>query len=102
MLLLLLSRGFDNLLELDDKGDVSTRDNGSGLGRFSRLIQISVELHPNNHESKVRKLFPERLEKSHNPIPGTRIVGAKTKERMNQTLGIYMSFFGPKFNLIPN
>ncbi|KAL4376089.1 hypothetical protein GQ457_02G027930 [Hibiscus cannabinus] len=35
--------GFDNLLELDDKGDVSTRDNGSGLGRFSRLIQISVE-----------------------------------------------------------
>ncbi|KAL4284061.1 hypothetical protein GQ457_16G014700 [Hibiscus cannabinus] len=37
------SRGFDNLLELDDKGDVSTRDNGSGLGRFSRLIQISAE-----------------------------------------------------------
>ncbi|KAL4308641.1 hypothetical protein GQ457_01G018230 [Hibiscus cannabinus] len=35
--------GFDNLLELDDKGDVSTRDNGSGLGRFSRLIQISAE-----------------------------------------------------------
>ncbi|KAL4271138.1 hypothetical protein GQ457_13G014560 [Hibiscus cannabinus] len=43
MLLLLLSRGFDNLLELDDKVDVSTRDNGSGLGRFSRLIQISPE-----------------------------------------------------------
>ncbi|KAL4318984.1 hypothetical protein GQ457_18G000160 [Hibiscus cannabinus] len=43
MLLLLLSRGFDNLLELDDKGDVSTRDNGSGLGRFSRLIQISAK-----------------------------------------------------------
>ncbi|KAL4363467.1 hypothetical protein GQ457_04G022810 [Hibiscus cannabinus] len=43
MLLLLLSRGFDNLLELDDKGDVSTRDNGSGLGRFSQLIQISAE-----------------------------------------------------------
>ncbi|KAL4347379.1 hypothetical protein GQ457_17G011900 [Hibiscus cannabinus] len=43
MLLLLLSRGFDNLLELDDKGDVSTRDNGSSLGRFSRLIQISAE-----------------------------------------------------------
>ncbi|KAL4368240.1 hypothetical protein GQ457_05G018240 [Hibiscus cannabinus] len=41
--LLLLSRGFDSLLELDDKGDVSTRDNGSGLGRFSRLIQISAE-----------------------------------------------------------
>ncbi|KAL4308449.1 hypothetical protein GQ457_01G018180 [Hibiscus cannabinus] len=38
-----LSRGFDNLLELDDKGDVSARDNGSGLGRFSRLIQISAE-----------------------------------------------------------
>ncbi|KAL4304064.1 hypothetical protein GQ457_10G008310 [Hibiscus cannabinus] len=35
--------GFDNLLELDDKGDVSARDNGSGLGRFSRLIQISAE-----------------------------------------------------------
>ncbi|KAL4363728.1 hypothetical protein GQ457_04G020300 [Hibiscus cannabinus] len=34
MLLLLLSRGFDTLLELDDKGDVSIRDNGSGLGRF--------------------------------------------------------------------
>ncbi|KAL4385781.1 hypothetical protein GQ457_15G018480 [Hibiscus cannabinus] len=43
MLLLLLSRGFDNLLELDDKGDVSARDNGSGLGRFSWLIQISAE-----------------------------------------------------------
>ncbi|KAL4310984.1 hypothetical protein GQ457_01G018200 [Hibiscus cannabinus] len=43
MLLLLLSRGFDNLLELDVKGDVSTSDNGSGLGRFSRLIQISAE-----------------------------------------------------------
>ncbi|KAL4366946.1 hypothetical protein GQ457_05G023550 [Hibiscus cannabinus] len=43
LLLLLVSRGFDNLLELDDKGDVSTRDNGSGLGRFSRLIQISAE-----------------------------------------------------------
>ncbi|KAL4281752.1 hypothetical protein GQ457_03G018580 [Hibiscus cannabinus] len=35
--------GFDNLLELDNKGDVSTRDNRSGLGRFSRLIQISAE-----------------------------------------------------------
>ncbi|KAL4326152.1 hypothetical protein GQ457_11G033190 [Hibiscus cannabinus] len=35
--------GFDNLLELDDKGDVSTRDNGSGLGRFSWLIQTSAE-----------------------------------------------------------
>ncbi|KAL4377705.1 hypothetical protein GQ457_02G026650 [Hibiscus cannabinus] len=35
--------GFDSLLELDDKGDVSTRDNGFGLGRFSRLIQISAE-----------------------------------------------------------
>ncbi|KAL4289926.1 hypothetical protein GQ457_14G026820 [Hibiscus cannabinus] len=43
MLLLLLSRGFDNLLELDEKGDVSARDNGSGLGRFSWLIQISAE-----------------------------------------------------------
>ncbi|KAL4308403.1 hypothetical protein GQ457_01G019160 [Hibiscus cannabinus] len=30
-------RGFDILLQLDDKGDVSTRDNGSGLGRLSRL-----------------------------------------------------------------
>ncbi|KAL4324070.1 hypothetical protein GQ457_11G023360 [Hibiscus cannabinus] len=39
----LLSRGFDNLLELDDKGDVSARDNGSGLGRFSCLIQTSAE-----------------------------------------------------------
>ncbi|KAL4319287.1 hypothetical protein GQ457_18G015010 [Hibiscus cannabinus] len=62
----------------------------------------SRTIHPNNHESKVRKHLPEKLKKSHNPIPGTRIVGAKTKERMNQTLGIYMSFFGPKFNLIPN
>ncbi|KAL4272407.1 hypothetical protein GQ457_13G014610 [Hibiscus cannabinus] len=35
--------GFDNLLELDDKGHVSARDNGSSLGRFSRLIQISAE-----------------------------------------------------------
>ncbi|KAL4368931.1 hypothetical protein GQ457_05G020270 [Hibiscus cannabinus] len=37
MLLLLLSRGFDILLRLDDKGDVSAGDNGSGLGRLSRL-----------------------------------------------------------------
>ncbi|KAL4385060.1 hypothetical protein GQ457_15G015850 [Hibiscus cannabinus] len=37
MLLLLLYRGFDILLRLDDKGDVSARDNGSGLGRLSRL-----------------------------------------------------------------
>ncbi|KAK9037007.1 hypothetical protein V6N11_021930 [Hibiscus sabdariffa] len=29
--------GFDILLRLDDKGDVSARDNGSGLGRLSRL-----------------------------------------------------------------
>ncbi|KAL4278164.1 hypothetical protein GQ457_03G017150 [Hibiscus cannabinus] len=29
--------GFDILLQLDDKGDASTRDNGSGLGRLSRL-----------------------------------------------------------------
>ncbi|KAL4376359.1 hypothetical protein GQ457_02G033070 [Hibiscus cannabinus] len=43
MLLLLLSRGFDNLFWLDDKGDVSARDNGSGLGKFSWLIQISAE-----------------------------------------------------------
>ncbi|KAK8652956.1 hypothetical protein V6N13_126977 [Hibiscus sabdariffa] len=28
---------FDILLRLDDKGDVSARDNGSGLGRLSRL-----------------------------------------------------------------
>ncbi|KAL4354433.1 hypothetical protein GQ457_06G012130 [Hibiscus cannabinus] len=35
--------GFDNLLELDDKGNVLTRDNGSGLGRFSWLIQTSAE-----------------------------------------------------------
>ncbi|KAL4291818.1 hypothetical protein GQ457_14G026960 [Hibiscus cannabinus] len=33
----LLSRGFDILLRLDDEGDVSTRDNGSSLGRLSRL-----------------------------------------------------------------
>ncbi|KAK9003736.1 hypothetical protein V6N11_084368 [Hibiscus sabdariffa] len=37
------SRGFDILLRLDDKGDVSARDNGSGLGRLSRLVQISAE-----------------------------------------------------------
>ncbi|KAL4291894.1 hypothetical protein GQ457_14G015790 [Hibiscus cannabinus] len=37
MLLLLLSRGFDILLWLDDKGDVSAGDNGSSLGRLSRL-----------------------------------------------------------------
>ncbi|KAL4354053.1 hypothetical protein GQ457_06G010330 [Hibiscus cannabinus] len=37
MLLLLLYRGFDILLWLDDKRDVSARDNGSGLGRLSRL-----------------------------------------------------------------
>ncbi|KAL4335845.1 hypothetical protein GQ457_07G006460 [Hibiscus cannabinus] len=29
--------GFDILLQRDDKGDVSNRDNESGLGRLSRL-----------------------------------------------------------------
>ncbi|KAL4318379.1 hypothetical protein GQ457_18G000380 [Hibiscus cannabinus] len=48
MLLLLLSRGFDNLLELDDKGDVSTRDNGSGLGRFSRQSVLQKSITKNN------------------------------------------------------
>ncbi|KAL4291868.1 hypothetical protein GQ457_14G017040 [Hibiscus cannabinus] len=37
MLLLLLWKCFDILLQQDDKGDVSNRDNGSGLGRLSRL-----------------------------------------------------------------
>ncbi|KAL4302701.1 hypothetical protein GQ457_10G009130 [Hibiscus cannabinus] len=65
MLLLFLSRGFDNLLELDDKGDVSARDNGSGLGRFSWLIQISAErlaeviglcLSPNNYSACLKSI----------------------------------------------
>ncbi|KAL4339974.1 hypothetical protein GQ457_08G031320 [Hibiscus cannabinus] len=30
-------KGFDILLQLNDKGDASTGDNGSGLGRLSRL-----------------------------------------------------------------
>ncbi|KAL4388267.1 hypothetical protein GQ457_09G022070 [Hibiscus cannabinus] len=60
MLLLLLSRGFDNLLWLDDKGDVSARDNGSGLGRFSWLNLdlgrascrvIGLCLSPNNYSA---------------------------------------------------
>ncbi|KAL4296783.1 hypothetical protein GQ457_12G011610 [Hibiscus cannabinus] len=58
MLILLLSRGFDILLRLDDKGDVSARDNGSGLGRLSRLGSdfgrascrvIGLCLSPNNY-----------------------------------------------------
>ncbi|KAK8663350.1 hypothetical protein V6N13_083172 [Hibiscus sabdariffa] len=60
MLLLLLYRGFDSLLWLDDKGDVSARDNGSGLGRFSRLGSdlgrascrvIGLCLSPNNYSA---------------------------------------------------
>ncbi|KAK9033646.1 hypothetical protein V6N11_049832 [Hibiscus sabdariffa] len=39
----ILAMGFDILLRLDDKGDVSARDNGSGLSRLSRLVQISAE-----------------------------------------------------------
>ncbi|KAL4309937.1 hypothetical protein GQ457_01G020610 [Hibiscus cannabinus] len=31
-----------------------------------------IRVHPNNQESKFRKLLPEELEKSHNPIPGAR------------------------------
>ncbi|KAL4304291.1 hypothetical protein GQ457_10G014940 [Hibiscus cannabinus] len=58
------------------------------------------DLHPNNQESKIRKHLPERLEKSHTPISGTR--GNRRKKQGDQTLGIYMSSFGPKFNLIPN
>ncbi|KAK8713147.1 hypothetical protein V6N13_148370 [Hibiscus sabdariffa] len=57
MLLLLLKGGSDILLRLDDKGDVSARDNGSGLGRLSRLESdldrascrvIGLCLSPNN------------------------------------------------------
>ncbi|KAL4272721.1 hypothetical protein GQ457_13G014260 [Hibiscus cannabinus] len=60
MLLLLLSRGFDNLLWLDDKGDVSAGDNGSGLDRFYRLDSdldrasyrvIGLCLSPNNYSA---------------------------------------------------
>ncbi|KAL4290359.1 hypothetical protein GQ457_14G026810 [Hibiscus cannabinus] len=60
MLLLLLSWGFDILLRLDDKGDVSARDNGSGLGRLSRLgldfgrascRVIGLCLSPNNYSA---------------------------------------------------
>ncbi|KAL4323172.1 hypothetical protein GQ457_11G033650 [Hibiscus cannabinus] len=64
------------------------------------VIISFMHFHPNNQESKVRKLLPEKLEKSHNPIPGTR--GNRRKKQGDQTLGIYMSSFGPKFNLIPN
>ncbi|KAL4291452.1 hypothetical protein GQ457_14G015630 [Hibiscus cannabinus] len=60
MLLLLLSRGFDILLRLDDKGDVSARDNWSSLGRLSRLGSdfgkascrvIGLCLSPNNYSA---------------------------------------------------
>ncbi|KAL4367440.1 hypothetical protein GQ457_05G021840 [Hibiscus cannabinus] len=60
MLLLLLYRGFDILLQLDDKGDVSARDNGSGLGRLSLLGSdlgrassrvIGLCLSPNNYSA---------------------------------------------------
>ncbi|KAL4386109.1 hypothetical protein GQ457_09G021570 [Hibiscus cannabinus] len=37
MLLLLLWKSFEILLQQDDKGDVSNRDNGSCLGRLSGL-----------------------------------------------------------------
>ncbi|KAL4290917.1 hypothetical protein GQ457_14G015040 [Hibiscus cannabinus] len=60
MLLLLLYRGFDILLRLDDKGDVSARDNGFGLGRLSRLRSdlgrascrvTGLVLSPNNYSA---------------------------------------------------
>ncbi|KAL4341227.1 hypothetical protein GQ457_08G026930 [Hibiscus cannabinus] len=63
-------------------------------------IPVLELVHPNKQESKVRKLLPEELEKSHNPIPGAR--GNRRENKEDQTLGIYMSPFGPKFNLIPN
>ncbi|KAL4289970.1 hypothetical protein GQ457_14G014800 [Hibiscus cannabinus] len=60
MLLLLLSKGFDILLRLDDKGDVLASDNGSGLGRLSQLGSdfgrascrvIGLCLIPNNYSA---------------------------------------------------
>ncbi|KAL4290410.1 hypothetical protein GQ457_14G015760 [Hibiscus cannabinus] len=76
MLLLLLSRGFDILLRLDDKGDVSARDNGSGLGRLSRLDSdfgrascrvIGLCLSPNNY-SACLYIVPSTVELSPHDI----------------------------------
>ncbi|KAL4295312.1 hypothetical protein GQ457_12G014450 [Hibiscus cannabinus] len=36
-------------------------------------------VHPNNHESKVRKLLPEASKNRKSQFPETREVGAKTK-----------------------
>ncbi|KAL4289910.1 hypothetical protein GQ457_14G015090 [Hibiscus cannabinus] len=76
MLLLLLSRGFDILLRLDDKGDVSARDNGSGLGRLSRLVSdfgrascrvIDLCLSPNNYSTCLYRV-PSTVELSPHAI----------------------------------
>ncbi|KAL4341589.1 hypothetical protein GQ457_08G027620 [Hibiscus cannabinus] len=49
--------------------------------------------------AKFGNTFPKNQENRTTPIPGARKVGAQGED---QTLGIYMSSFGPKFNLIPN
>ncbi|KAL4325313.1 hypothetical protein GQ457_11G024230 [Hibiscus cannabinus] len=60
---------------------------------------IEKQIHPNNQERKLQKHIPKNQENRTTPIPGARKVGAQGED---QTLGIYMSSFGPKFNLIPN
>ncbi|KAL4383490.1 hypothetical protein GQ457_15G018240 [Hibiscus cannabinus] len=71
MLLLLLWRCFDILLQQDDKGDVSNRDNGSYLGRLSRpesnfgrascrVIGLSYQKEGRNRV-KVKDLKPKRI-----------------------------------------
>ncbi|KAL4341546.1 hypothetical protein GQ457_08G027960 [Hibiscus cannabinus] len=70
------------------------------LSLFEASPLSSCLVHPNKQESKIQKLLPEKMKKSRNPFfPGAREVGAQGED---QTLGIYMSSFGPKFNLIPN
>ncbi|KAL4361920.1 hypothetical protein GQ457_04G027590 [Hibiscus cannabinus] len=73
MLLLLLYWGFDILLWLDDKRDVSARDNGSGLGRLSRLGSdlgrascrvIGLCLSPNKYSAYLYTV-PSTVELSH-------------------------------------
>ncbi|KAL4332775.1 hypothetical protein GQ457_07G007730 [Hibiscus cannabinus] len=47
-------------------------------------------VHPNNQESKVRKLLPESSKNCNSQFPETRGVGAKSKGRMSWAASVFL------------
>ncbi|KAL4362731.1 hypothetical protein GQ457_04G023140 [Hibiscus cannabinus] len=58
-----------------DEVQVALVDSSNWEEELKRLTLV----HPNNHESKVRKLLPEASKNRKSQFPETREVGAKTK-----------------------